>query len=78
MITRDVFTGKIILDNKETLTFGKYRGRTVSSVMISDPSYLMWVVNESDMKDRLSDNWKEYIEEYSYTHNKKQYCTYMR
>lgn len=75
---RDVFTGKLILDKKEKITFGKYRGRTLSSIMISDPAYLMWVVNESDMKNRISDTWKEYLEEYSYMQSKRKYCTYMR
>ncbi len=78
MVNIDVFTGKIIVDPKEKLTFGKYQGRTVSSVMITDPTYLMWVVNESNMKNTLSDSWQQYIEDYSYTQSKKQYATYMR
>lgn len=78
MVNRDIFTGQLQVDSKEKLTFGKYQGRTVSSVMITDPSYLMWVVNESDMKRRLSDTWVQYIEEYSYTQSKKRFVTYMR
>ena len=78
MIDRDVFTGKLILDTKEKLNFGKYKGRTLSSVMISDPDYLMWVINESNMKNNISDTWQAYLEEYSYTQSKKQYATYMR
>ena len=78
MIERDVFTGKLILNSKEKLNFGKYKGRTLSSVMISDPNYLVWVVNESNMKKNISDTWQEYLKEYSYTQSKKQFVTYMR
>ena len=78
MVNRDIFTGELLLDSKEKLTFGKYQGRTVSSVMITDPSYLMWVVNESSMKRTLSDTWVQYLEDYSYTLSKKQSVTYMR
>ena len=78
MIERDVFTGQLLLDSKEKLNFGKYRGRTLSSVMISDPKYLVWVANESNMKNSISDTWKAYLEEYSYNCSKKQYVTYMK
>ncbi|MBQ3415363.1 MAG: hypothetical protein IJH39_08485 [Clostridia bacterium] len=78
MVERDIFTGELKLDTKEKITFGKYQGRTLSSIMITDPSYLVWVVNESDMKNRISDTWKQYLEDYSYTMSKKQYATYMR
>jgi len=78
MVERDIFTGELLIDKKEKLTFGKYQGRTLSSIMVTDPSYLMWVVNESDMKDRISDTWKQYLEDYSYMQNKKKYVTYMR
>lgn len=78
MINRDLFTGELLLDSKEKLTFGKYQGRTVSSVMITDPEYLMWVVNESNKRYCLSDTWVEYIEQYSYTINKSKPVTYMR
>lgn len=78
MINRDLFTGELILDSKEKLTFGKYQGRTVSSVMITDPEYLMWVVNESNKRYSLSDTWVEYIEQYAYTVNKRKPVTYMR
>jgi hypothetical protein len=78
MVDRDLLTGELILDSKEKLSFGKYQGRTVSSVMITDPEYLVWVVNESDKKNSLSDTWVEYISQYSYSCSKKKFVTYMR
>jgi len=78
MVERDLFTGEIIVDNSEKLNFGKYKGRTLSSLMITDPNYLMWIVNESDKKYDISDTWRQYLEEFSYTQSKKRYCTYMR
>jgi len=78
MVNRDIFTGELQLDNKEKLTFGKYQGRTLSSVMVTDPDYLVWVVNQSNMKREISDTWVQYLEDYSYTMSKKQYVTYMR
>ena len=78
MVYRNVFTGEIELDHKEKLTFGKYKGRTLSTIMITDPQYLMWVVNESNNKYNISDSWREYLEDYSYTQSKKVYSTYMR
>ena len=78
MVDRDIFTGKLQIDSKEKLTFGKYEGRTLSSVMITDPDYLLWIVSEPKMKNRISDTWKQYLEDYSYTQAKKQFVTYMR
>ena len=78
MVDRDLLTGELLLDTKEKLTFGKYQGRTVSSVMITDPSYLVWVVNESNKRHCLSDTWIECIEQYAYTCNSKKQVTYMR
>ena len=40
MIERDLFTGKLLVDKTEKLNFGKYQGRTLSTVMITDPQYL--------------------------------------
>lgn len=78
MVNRNIITGEIIVDNKEKLTFGKYKGRTLSTIMITDPEYLMWVVNETDSKYNLSDSWRQYLEDYSYTQSRKVYSTYMK
>ena len=78
MVNRDLLTGQIILDKSEKLTFGKYKGRTLSSLMITDPKYLCWLVDESDNKYNISDSWRKYIEEYSYNESKKRYCTYVK
>jgi uncharacterized protein (DUF3820 family) len=78
MVQRDIFTGEIKVDKTEKLNFGKYQGRTLSTVMITDPQYLLWVVNESDNKYKISETWRQYLEEYSYTQSKKKYVTYMR
>ena len=78
MIQRDLFTGELIIDKKEKLTFGKYKGRTLSTIMITDPQYLLWVINDSDGKYKISDTWRQYLEEYSYNQSKKVYTTYMR
>jgi len=78
MVNRDIFTGQIQLDPKEKLNFGKYQGRTLSNVMITDPQYLVWLVKESDSKNRISDSWRQYIEDFSYTQSKKNFATYMR
>ena len=78
MVYRDVFTGKLMIDNKEKLTFGKYQGRTLSTVMITDPQYLVWIVKESNNKYKISDTWREYIEEFSYNQSKRSYSTYMK
>ena len=50
MVERDLFTGEVIVDNSEKLNFGKYKGRTLSSLMITDPDYLVWIVKESNKK----------------------------
>lgn len=79
MINRNTITGKLEVDKKEKLTFGKYKGKTLSTIMITDPKYLLWLINDSDdAKYKISDTWREYLEEYSYTQSKKTYCTYMR
>jgi uncharacterized protein (DUF3820 family) len=78
MIERDLFTGKLLVDKTEKLNFGKYQGRTLSTVMITDPQYLVWVVKESNNKYKISETWREYIEEYSYTQSKKRFVTYMK
>ena len=67
-----------MIDNKEKLTFGKYQGRTLSTVMITDPQYLVWIVKESNNKYKISDTWREYIEEFSYNQSKRSYSTYMK
>lgn len=78
MIERDLFTGKLLVDKKEKLNFGKYQGRTLSTIMITDPQYLIWLVNDSYNKYRISDTWREYLEEYSYTQSKKKFATYTK
>lgn len=78
MVNRDLLTGQIILDKSERLTFGKYKGRTISSIMITDPKYLIWLVDESDNKDKISESWRKYLEDYSYNESKKRYCTYVK
>ena len=78
MIERDLFTGKLLVDKTEKLNFGKYQGRTLSTIMITDPQYLVWVVKESNNKYKISETWREYIEEYSYTQSKKRFVTYMK
>jgi len=78
MVQRDIFTGEIIVDNAEKLNFGKYKGRTLSTIMITDPQYLVWLVKESNNKYDISDSWRQYIEDFSYMESKKQYVTYMR
>ncbi len=78
MVNRDIFTGKLLVDNKEKLDFGKYKGRTISSLMITDPKYLIWLVTESENKYNISDTWRQYLEEYSYAESQKRYCTYMK
>lgn len=78
MIQRDIFTGEVKVDKNEKLNFGKYQGRTLSTIMITDPQYLMWLVNESNSKYKISEGWRQYLEEYSYTQSKKKYATYMR
>ena len=78
MVNRNIFTGEIELDYKEKLNFGKYKGRTLSTIMITDPQYLLWVINDSDNKYSISDSWRQYLEDYSYTQSRKVYSTYMR
>ena len=77
MINRDSFTGELILDKTEKLTFGKYIGRSLATVMIIDPQYLVWVV-QSNNKWRISDTWRQYLEDYADSESHKVYCTYMR
>lgn len=33
----------------QTLTFGKYKGETVRYVLDEDPSYLLWVAQETNI-----------------------------
>lgn len=77
MIERDLFTGELKIDKKEKLTFGKYQGRTLSTIMITDPDYLLWMI-ETDCKYKISDTWRQYLEDYSYYQSQKNYCTYMK
>ena len=67
-----------LCDNKEKLTFGKYQGRTLASVLSKDSTYLMWVIAEEKTRYRISDEWRNYLDEYSYNVSKKRYATYMR
>ena len=64
MIERDPFTGELKLDKTEKLTFGKYLGRSLATVMVLDPQYLIWVV-QSNNKWRISDTWRQYLEDYA-------------
>lgn len=77
MVERDLFTGELKIDKKEKLTFGKYQGRTLSTIMITDPNYLLWMI-ETDCKYKISDTWRQYLEDYSYYQSQKNYCTYMK
>jgi hypothetical protein len=53
------------------LPFGKYRGRTINSVMECDPTYLAWFVDNIKRRDdlvaqikthtRFAEAWKEYL-----------------
>ena len=36
---------------KVVITFGKYKGRSLGSVFPDDPSYFVWVVQESSLPD---------------------------
>ena len=77
MIERDPFTGELKLDKTEKLTFGKYLGRSLATVMVLDPQYLIGVV-QSNNKGRISDTWRQYLEDYAEEESRKVYCTYMR
>ena len=77
MIERDPSTGELKLDKTEKLTFGKYLGRSLATVMVLDPQYLIWVV-QSNNKWRISDTWRQYLEDYAEEESRKVYCTYMR
>lgn len=39
------------IDNDGRLTYGKHRGELVEDVTQSDPRYLAWVLNETDICD---------------------------
>jgi len=77
MVNRDPITGELILDKKEKLTFGKYQGKSLATVSIIDPEYLEWLAN-SDGKYKISDTWRQHLEDLSYTHMHTTYSTYMR
>lgn len=77
MVNRDILTGELIIDKHEKLTFGKYKGRTISTIMIIDPQYMKWVM-ETDNKYSLSDTWRQYLEDYIFDDSRRTYSTYMR
>lgn len=39
---------KIIEDFNQRLTFGKHRGKTIDEVISVDPSYILWLADETD------------------------------
>lgn len=43
-------TGKIVYNDSdlETLAFGKYKGRTLVDIYITDPGYLDWIITKGD------------------------------
>lgn len=75
MINRDIFCGELILDKKERFTFGKYNGKLINNIKITDKDYLKWLGN-SDMRYKLSDTWRYYCEQL-YNPNES-YTTYMK
>ena len=77
MINRDTVTGELLVDNSERLTFGKYKGKLIATLMITDVRYLMWLIT-SDNKYLISDTWRKYLENYAEEQSRKVYCTYMR
>lgn len=37
-----------------SITFGKYRGRSVAEVVLKDPSYIVWMLREGDPGETLA------------------------
>jgi hypothetical protein len=58
----------------ERFTFGKYKGKMIQNICITDQSYIEWLGSDEN-RFRLSDHWRNKIEEIS--RNKKVKATYM-
>ena len=49
----------------QTISFGKYKGKTVGEVLLDDPSYILWLVDETDIDvaidivDEAQDNFDD-------------------
>lgn len=62
MINRNIFTGDLELDKKERFTFGKYNGKLINNIRITDKDYLKWIGGD-ECRFKLSDTWRYYCEQ---------------
>lgn len=56
-----------MIKHNTILNFGKHKGKTVEQVLKENPSYMVWVMNETDKK--LSAKLRNEIEEFESIQN---------
>lgn len=62
---------------KERFTFGKYKGKMIANVMITDKDYILWL-SEDQYRFELSTYWQEQIAKFRDENKNNSYITYMR
>src|SRR5262245_14402347 len=45
----------------KTLSFGKYKGRTVAEVLTGDPEYLQWLCSQDEFCSKFKDTYRDII-----------------
>ena len=61
---------------KERFTFGKYKGKMIANVFITDEDYINWL-SDDQYRFEVSDYWRKKIEEFGIKNRKNSYCTYI-
>lgn len=69
-----------MLNKLEKINFGKYKGRLISSLKITDPQYLIWLV-EKDLIYDFSLEWQTELRKFAHENKNKIYAgsyTYLK
>lgn len=62
---------------KERFTFGKYKGKMIANVMITDKDYMLWL-SEDQYRFELSQYWQEQLSKLRLENKNLAYTTYVR
>ena len=62
---------------KERFTFGKYKGKMIANVMITDKDYMLWL-SEDQYRFELSSYWQEQLSKLRSENKNLAYTTYVR
>lgn len=75
MVNRNILTGELDLDITERFDFGKYKGKLLVTVRMTDPQYIAWL-GTTEGRFRLSDTWRQYCEDAAYNKANLHYASY--